>query len=291
MAKIKMKYHDFELEIEGEESFVENKIKDFPGILDKLLSSDNKFYIENTKLTEFPKLIEGPNFVANKSIGGFLREKNFTSDTDLIIGVIYFLYTYENMEMVTSKDIKECLRKAKQSSSMNIQSFINSNIRKGFVEECEDKKDGLKAISLLDDGIKYIEGYEPKTDANKTKKKNGAIKIRKLSEDEDKIVKAIKNLDIYDIGELDDLKTLKNQKQIVMGSILLIDKYNEDFLFNSTILYEFIRHIGLNVSRANISSRISEMNSYFDKQDNGLLKLSNYGKNQMERVLRQKQES
>ena len=60
MAKIKIKYHDFEMEVEGSEEFVDGKSKDFPTILDKLFTYGNKITIESATKSniQVPQLMQ-----------------------------------------------------------------------------------------------------------------------------------------------------------------------------------------------------------------------------------------
>lgn len=286
MAKIKMKYRDFELEIEGDETFVEGKIKDFPSVLDKIISNGENIQhnmIEEQNNTSVQSQLEYKT-VRQKNINEFLREKNFSKDVDLVLGVAYYLNQYDGKEEFTTRDIKEQLKKAKYSSDKNITALINNNIQKGYIEETGNKTDGFKNMIVIDAGIRYIESYVTKTESKKTVKKSSS-NSGKLSENEKTIVESISKLDDYDIEDIEKIKTLKNQKQIVFGAMMLIDKIHHDFEFNSAILYEFIRKIGLNVDRSNISARLSESRSFYDQCENRMLKLSNYGRMQIEKFL------
>ena len=286
MAKIKMKYRDFELEIEGDETFVEGKIKDFPSVLDKIISNGEPIkhnMIEEHNTTAVQSQLEYKKII-QKNINEFLREKNFSKDVDLVLGVAYYLNQYDGKEEFTTRDIKELLKKAKYSSDKNITALINNNIQKGHIEETGNKTDGFKNMIVIDAGIRYIESYVPKTESKKTVKKSSS-NSGKLSENEKSIVESISKLDDYDIEDIEKIKTLKNQKQIVFGAMMLIDKIHHDFEFNSAILYEFIRKIGLNVDRNNISARLSESRSFYDQCENRMLKLSNYGRTQIEKLL------
>ena len=109
-------------------------------------------------------------------------------------------------------------------------------------------KEGFKSFILLNDGKDYIENYIPKRDTSQAKKTPS--RTNKLTECEELILKNIKKLDNYNVDDLSKLKGLKNQKQIVMSSIYLIDKVNNGVLFNSSILFEFIRFIGLNIDNS-----------------------------------------
>ena len=286
MAKIKMKYRDFELEIEGDETFVEGKIKDFPSVLDKIISNGETIkhnMIEEQNTTAVQSQLEYKK-ITQKNINEFLREKNFSKDVDLVLGVAYYLNQYDGKEEFTTRDIKELLKKAKYSSDKNITALINNNIQKGYIEETGNKTDGFKNMIVIDAGIRCIESYVPKTENKKTVKKSSS-NSGKLSENEKSIVESISKLDDYNIDDIEKIKTLKNQKQIVFGAVMLIDKIHQDFEFNSAILYEFIRKIGLNVDRNNISARLSESRSFYDQCENRMLKLSNYGRTQIEKLL------
>lgn len=148
MAKIKMKYGDFELEIEGEETFVEAKIKDFPSVLHKIINNS-----ENNQ----NNIIQEPNSTATlsqleyktekqKNLNEFLKEKNFSKDVDLVLGLAYYLTQYNNKEEFTSKDVKELLKKAKYPSNKNIKNLLNNNIKKGYIEETDNKIGGFKSL-------------------------------------------------------------------------------------------------------------------------------------------------
>ena len=286
MAKIKMKYRDFELEIEGEETFVEGKIRDFPSVLDKIINNS-----ENNQ----NNMIQEPNTTAilsqleyktekQKNLNEFLKEKNFFKDVDLVLGLAYYLTQYNNKEEFTSKNIKELFKKAKYPSDKNITNLLNNNIKKGYIEETGNKIDGFKSLIIIEPGIDYIENYVSKHEGKNITKRSAGNR-NKLSEKEKNIIESICKLDNYDIEDIEKIKILKNQKQIVFGVIMLIDKIHHDFEFNSVILYEFIRKIGLNVNRNNISARLSESKSFYDKSGNKLLKLSNYGRGQIEKIL------
>lgn len=289
MAKIKMKYRDFELEIEGEEAFVESKIKDFPSVLDKVIQNNSPVYIEENKNKSLQ--ITHNDIGEYKSVNSFLNEKNFDKDVDLILGCAYYICRYEGKQEFTSNDIKILLKKAKQSSNKNIAALLNNNISKGFVEETGGKIDGYKAMVLINDGLDYIENYIPKAEGKRIKKKTSSAGKSKISDAEKNIISLISQLDRYNSEDINKIKDLKNQKQIILNCIYLLNKTDGGLAFSANVLYELIRKIGLNIERATIAARISETKSYYDKAEDNLLKLSNYGKEEIEKFLSKKQQN
>lgn len=289
MAKIKMKYRDFELEIEGDEAFVEGKIKDFPSVLDKVINNreniQQNIMIQEKNTPVMQSQLEYKT--KQKNINEFLKEKNFTKDVDLVLGIAYYLKQYNNQEEFTSKNVKEILKKAKYPSEKNFADLLNKNIKKGYIEETDNKIDGFKSLTIIEPGIVYIENYVSKPEGKKVVKRSKRSS-GKLSECEKNIIESITKLDNYNEEDIEKIKTLKNQKQIVLGVLRLIDKTHQDFEFNSVILYEFIRKIGLNIEKNTISARLSEFKSFYDQTENKMFKLSNYGRHQIEIVLSNK---
>lgn len=186
MAKIKMKYKEFELEIEGDESFIDSKVNDFPGILEKVVS--------------------------NKDTSSICNQ----------VSPIQQLTYLGNVESDTRKRVKRTLS--------------NSNGR--------------------------------------------------LTDTEKQIIAEISHLDRYDVENINKVKEYSTQRDIIMGAILLLFNVDNNVMFNPTILYSFIRKLGLNIDQKIISARFSDMKSYFDKQDNRLFTLSNYGKCEIEKTLK-----
>ena len=182
MAKIKMKYKEFELEIDGDESFIDSKVNDLTSILDKVVANCND------------------------------------------------RLDYQQVESVNQLTYTE-----------------NNGVKKN------------KKVSV-----------NPSVNLNDVEKE---------------IVAEISHLDRYEPDAINKIKELTKQKEIVAGAILLLFNVDNNVLFNANILYNFIRKIGLCIERQIISARMSDMKSYFDKQDNHLYSLSNYGKGEIEKML------
>ena len=90
------------------------------------------------------------------SIGEFIAEKKPKSDVEKTLVIGYYLEIMENEPTFNILDIEAMFRKAKEPVPNNINLCVHSNIRKRFIMEAEEKKDNLKAWSLTQTGIDYI---------------------------------------------------------------------------------------------------------------------------------------
>ena len=255
--------------------------------MDKLFTYENKITIESAAKSniQVPRLIQKNDGQTYESLISFLKDKGFKTDTDLVLGIAYYICKFEGKENFTSNDIKEALKKSKKPSKMNIPDKINKNIAKGFFEETGEKIESLKLIRLLDMGEDFVENYKS-DEVPASVKKNIKAKAKPLTEIEIQIIDKIKRLDNYNAEDINNLKQIKLQKHMVFGAIQLISKTYLDCLFNTSIIYEFLRFLGLNVEKKTISARISEVKNFFDKDnDSGLLRLSNYGRVEIDKIL------
>ena len=133
--------------------------------------------------------------------------------------------------MFTSKDVENKLIEARKAKPGNISQMLTQNIKKGYLRECADKKDNLKAYSILDEGIKWCESYiAPTTDSNKKgtrAKHEGAPESPLLAFSLDEL-----NLDNY----CDVLKISKfNEQMLVVMYIYTKEKNIEYFSFKDIV--------------------------------------------------------
>lgn len=91
------------------------------------------------------------------SINEFLLSKNPKSDIEKTLMIAYFLEKYENMKIFNVRDIEDGFLRAKEKIPDNTNDKINQNIRRAFLMDVPEKKDGLKSWKLTNTGIEYIE--------------------------------------------------------------------------------------------------------------------------------------
>ena len=73
------------------------------------------------------------------------------------MGVAYYIEHIDHMGVFTSKDIETALDDARQEKPSNISQMIVQNIKKGYLREVKEKKDGLKSILCFGEGENWCE--------------------------------------------------------------------------------------------------------------------------------------
>jgi len=92
-----------------------------------------------------------------KSLKEFIIEKNPKSDVNKTLSIAYYLEKFENQNLVTSKDIAEGYRRAKEKVPKNVTDMIQKNIAKGFMEESDTEKENQKAWYITNSGERFVE--------------------------------------------------------------------------------------------------------------------------------------
>lgn len=139
LYKIKLRKGDFEIEVQGDKLWVENKFKELM-----------------TEKISFPKAKEIPKGVA-ETLGEFLDQKgNPQKHTEVVTVFAYWLFKVEKMESFNVKDIVECYNRTRKVKPINPNQIINTNVASHLFAEAEEKKDGRKAWVITKTGEKYI---------------------------------------------------------------------------------------------------------------------------------------
>ena len=88
----------------------------------------------------------------------FVKEKNPTDDLQITLCIGSFLEQKEGVEFFTSKEIEEGFRKAKLKIPQNVTDKVNQCIKKGWVAENKEKRDGKKTFYITISGQEKIDG-------------------------------------------------------------------------------------------------------------------------------------
>jgi hypothetical protein len=91
------------------------------------------------------------------SVREFLIDKKPKGEVQKTLAIGYFLENFNGFSCFNVKDLRMCFKKAKEIVPENINYKIIKNIEKGLLVEYDDKKDGLKAWTLTQTGILFVE--------------------------------------------------------------------------------------------------------------------------------------
>ena len=294
--KVRIKMGPIEFEAEGDSDLIERERSQFFSLLPQAILavspvvSTPSLVVENSETETFSSETENTlllekNANVYTSIASFLNDKKFSTDVELVMGVGYYIECIEKNGIFTSKDVENKLIEARKAKPKNISQMLTQNIKKGYLRECADKKDNLKAYSVLDEGIKWCESYvAPTTDSKKKTtraKHNGNPESPLLAFSLDEL-----NLDNYcDISQISKF----NEQMIVVMYIYTKEKDIEYFSFND-IVAVFKTKFKLPATDRKVRYAFDNGGIMFDKKVEKKIayhKLMNAGIKEAERIINQ----
>lgn len=243
--KIRIKLGPIEFEAEGDSELIEREREQFFSLLPQAITAVSPVVTRSSQLfdavdiendaylpTENAPLLASSGQRSYSSVASFLNEKKFSTDVELVMGVGYYIECIENKGVFTSKDIENKLTEARKGKPGNISQMLTQNIKKGFLSECAEKKDNLKAYSILDEGIKWCEIYV----ASETDTKKKAVRGKTSKPTPESTLLAISleelNLDNYcDVSKISKF----NEQMLVIMCIYTKEKGIEYFSFNDIV--------------------------------------------------------
>lgn len=294
--KVRIKMGPIEFEAEGDSELIERERAQFFSLLPQAIVAVSpvvnkpSLLVEDSEAQLFSLESENMLLSANSSnkyssIASFLNEKKFSTDVELVMGVGYYIECIEKNGIFTSKDVENKLIEARKSRPGNISQMLTQNIKKGYLCECADKKENLKAYSILEDGIEWCESYiTPDAD---TKKK---VTRTKTTANFESALLAITldelNLDNYcDISKISKF----NEQMLVMMYIYTKEKMIEYFSFKD-IVAVFKTKFKLPATDRKVRYAFDNGGIMFDKKVDKKVayhKLMNAGIKEAERIISQ----
>ena len=138
--KLKVTKGDFEIEVQGDKQWVEEKFEELTG---------EEFQIAIAKKIETEII---PNTLVE-----FLEQKgNPQKHTELITAFAYWLYKVEKKESFNVKDIISCYDKTRRVKPKNANQIMNTNVRSNLFAEASEKREGYKAWILTHTGEQIV---------------------------------------------------------------------------------------------------------------------------------------
>lgn len=217
--RIKFKIGMIEFEAEGSTEAVEKQREAFESMLlskAEAISNTGSLYMPAQTLgissaATVPVLDAGMHSYENLSVNEFLKSKNFSSQIDIAIGLIYFNEKYKDAADVSSDELKSYFKSAKIQVPKNPSDIINKLVGKSFIMEADEKG----RYKLTRNGESFVESYVPKPTKEK---KSGTKKTHK------KIESAFANItaDSLNLQSYPEVKNFKDFKDQMMLALYIV---------------------------------------------------------------------
>ena len=91
------------------------------------------------------------------SANEFLKTKEIETGTQKVLVLGYYLEKTDGMPFFNATDIEAIFRSAKEKLPANINDLVNSNVKRAYMDEAKEKKDGKKAWYLTSTGENYVD--------------------------------------------------------------------------------------------------------------------------------------
>ncbi len=244
--KLHIKMGPIEFEIEGDSALIERERIQFFSMLPQAISAvspvvpvpshviepDVEGDDQPVLLRDAEEEINATSIKSYESLAEFLREKRFSTGVETVMGVAYFLQYNRDFNMLTSKDIEKALDDERQNKPANISQMLIQNIKKGYLRELKEKKEGLKGYCVLERGKSWCERYTHT--ANDPKKKATKIKTTKLGSESSLLSIPIDELNIDKYCDITQLPKF-NEQMLVLMLMYTKEKGIEYFSFNDIV--------------------------------------------------------
>jgi hypothetical protein len=143
--KIKLKKDNFEVEVQGDKDWVENKFTELTSLKGQ----------EGQKKGEEKRIIIGE--MPATIVEFFELKGNPKRHADIAVSCAYWLSKVKNVQFFNAKDIEDCYDEIKEPKPRNMNDVLDSNIEKRWFGEHSGLKNGKKAWEILRTGIEYVE--------------------------------------------------------------------------------------------------------------------------------------
>ena len=185
VLKVKFKIGEIESEAEGLPEDVSNERNTFmntllPAAVEAMIrtrgNAIQQDYLEgNTPVVSTPLIGESSQSVCmEQSVNEFLSQKNFSSQTDTALGLIYYYEVVRSRASFSSDDLKQYFKESKIKVPTNPSDVVNRLVAKSHIMPADEK--GFYQLTRT--GKQFIESYEakPKKENKKTSSKRGHTK-------------------------------------------------------------------------------------------------------------------
>lgn len=94
------------------------------------------------------------------SVNEFIASVSIRSHTDRIIAILYYNLRHRANDRMTREELLDTYARLRERRPANISDLIAKNIRKGYVIDSPEDKDGRHAWQITPAGERYIEAMQ-----------------------------------------------------------------------------------------------------------------------------------
>lgn len=125
----------------------------------ELIKIKNLLIEHEERISSIEKFLKNEDKIPLKklSLREFLNSKKPSDDVKKTLAICFYLETYGELDSFNKEDIEEGYRKAKEKVPSNINYKVSRNIVNGYLMEAKEKKNNLKAWTLTNTGIEFVE--------------------------------------------------------------------------------------------------------------------------------------
>jgi hypothetical protein len=264
MNKLKFKFGNgaFEFEVEGEDDFVKEKTEWAASLVssakDMILLSQP---VQNT-MSQFNNIeVAAKNY---QSPIQFLADKKFSKDTDLTLGLAYYMEVYDKKEVWTTDDIKSEFSFAKKTLPSNVSQCIINNMNKSYIYN--PNRDDTRTYCLTMEGRNYVTNYCGKDIETGTTKKTKKQTSKIIDPEEQQKIGEIKlGIEKYDATHIAILEVSKTQKdQTLLIAYIIYKAFGDGYEFTAKMISELAKKVGVSLDPIQTIKTISANAIYFD---------------------------
>jgi hypothetical protein len=144
--RIKYKKGDFEVEVEGDKTWVETK---FDELTKPSVVKPSEAIQSSTLMMETSGLPQ--------SLAEFLISKGSPKQHSVLVAIFgYWLYHKENQKSFNVKDIGKCYDDTRIAESTNTSQYMNEAQGKGLFKRVDEKKDNQTAWTITPTGDEFV---------------------------------------------------------------------------------------------------------------------------------------
>lgn len=169
------------------------------------------------------------------SVNEFLKEKNFRSQEDQTLGLIYYESEYQDKSEIAPDELKSLFVNAKIKVPSNPSDKLQRLSKNGYIQKISDAP---KTYALTRTGIAYVEEYGHKeTKTSKKTSKTRRSRSKTIS-DYNGLTREKLNLTQYP-----DIKDFKDFKQKMMLALYIITKESKGEYFSNNDVQHIMSEI------------------------------------------------